>query len=332
MIFSSLNRRTLLQGAAAWTGAGVLGSAQAQSSKSAWPSKPIRIIVPYNAGGSTDVVARTLADGMAKRLGKPVLVDNRGGASGILGTDAVARAPADGHTLLLQYSGYHVGNPALFSQIRWKTSDFAPIALVMRAPHVIAASATLPVANLKEFIAHGQKNKKGLFYASSGNGSIQHIAGEMFGAQAKVAVTHVPYKGAGPVITDLISGQVDMFITTPPSVIGHVQAGKLKALAYAGPRRHPSLPNVPTTAEAGLPGYEVESWFAVFAPARTPAAVTARLAAAVKTIVESDTYRRKIEDQGAFAVYMGPGELGRFVEQETQAWAKVVREASIKAE
>ncbi|MEG1767155.1 MAG: tripartite tricarboxylate transporter substrate binding protein [Comamonas sp.] len=318
-------RRKALLGIALCT---ALGTAQAET----WPSKPIVMIVPSAPAGSTDIVARLIGEQLQTILGQSVVIENRPGASGNIGTEAVARAPADGHTLLLQYSGYHVGNPALFSQIRWKTGDFAPIALVMRAPHVIAASATLPVANLKEFIAHGQKNKKGLFYASSGNGSIQHIAGEMFGAQAKVPVTHVPYKGAGPVITDLISGQVDMFITTPPSVIGHVQAGKLKALAYAGPRRHPSLPNVPTTAEAGLPGYEVESWFAVFAPARTPAAVTARLAAAVKTIVESDTYRRKIEDQGAFAVYMGPAELGKFVEQETQAWAKVVREASIKAE
>ena len=304
------------------------GAAQADT----WPSKPITMVVPSAPAGSTDIVARLIGEQLQTALGQSVVIENRPGASGNIGTEIVARAPADGHTLLLQYSGYHVGNPALFSQIRWKTSDFAPIAPVMRAPHVVAVTATLPVSNLKEFIAHGQKSKKGLFYASSGNGSIQHIAGEMFGTQAKVPVTHVPYKGAGPVITDLISGQVDMFITTPPSVIGHVQAGKLKALAYAGPRRHPSLPNVPTAAEAGLPGYEVESWFAVFAPAKTPAAVTARLAAEVKKIVESDTYRKKIEDQGAFAAYMGPAELGKFVEQETQAWAKVVRESNIKAE
>jgi tripartite-type tricarboxylate transporter receptor subunit TctC len=304
------------------------GAAQADT----WPSKPITLVVPSAPAGSTDIVARLIGEQLQTALGQSVVIENRPGASGNIGTEVVARAPADGHTLLLQYSGYHVGNPALFSQIRWKTSDFAPIALVMRAPHVVAVTATLPVGNLKEFIAHGQKSSKGLFYASSGNGSIQHIAGEMFGTQAKVAVTHVPYKGAGPVITDLISGQVDMFITTPPSVIGQVQAGKLKALAYAGPRRHPSLPNVPTTAEAGLAGYEVESWFAVFAPTRTPAAITSRLAAAVKTIVESDSYRRKIEDQGAFAVYLGPAELGKFVEQETQAWAKVVRAAGIRAE
>jgi len=230
----------------------------------------------------------------------------------------------------MQYSGFHVGNPALFPQIRWKTSDFAPIALVMRAPHVIAVSGTLPATSLKEFISSGQKNGKGLFFASSGNGSIQHIAGEMFARQAKVNATHVPYKGAGPVVTDLISGQVDMFITTPPSVIGQVQAGKIKALAYAGTKRHPSMPTVPTTAEAGLPGYEVESWFALFAPAKTPPEVVARLTAQIKTIVESEAFRKKVEDQGAFAAYMDPPALGKFVDQEAALWAKVIKDGNIK--
>ncbi|MDM0109477.1 tripartite tricarboxylate transporter substrate binding protein [Variovorax sp. J22R24] len=295
-----------------------------------YPSKPITIVVPSAAAGSTDIVARMIGDQLGKALGQSVIVDNKPGASGNIGTEAVARAVPDGYTLLMQYSGYHVGNPALFPQIRWKTSDFAPIALVMRAPHVIAVSGTLPATNLKEFISSGQKNGKGLFFASSGNGSIQHIAGEMFARQAKVQATHVPYKGAGPVVTDLISGQVDMFITTPPSVIGQVQAGKIKALAYAGPKRHPSMPTVPTTAEAGLPGYEVESWFALFAPAKTPPEVVARLTAQVKTIVESEAFRKKVEDQGAFAAYMDPPALGKFVDQEAALWAKVIKDGNIK--
>ncbi|MEJ8851773.1 tripartite tricarboxylate transporter substrate binding protein [Variovorax rhizosphaerae] len=297
-----------------------------------YPSKPITMVVPTAAAGSTDIMARMVGEQLAKALGQPVVVDNKPGASGNIGTEAVARAAPDGYTLLMQYSGYHVGNPALFPQIRWKTSDFAPIALVMRAPHVIAVSGALPATNLKDFVTYGQKNGKGLFYASSGNGSIQHIAGEMFARQAKVQATHVPYKGSGPVITDLISGQVDMFITTPPSVIGQVQAGKIKALAYAGAKRHPSMPTVPTAAEAGLPGYEVESWFALFAPAKTPPEVVARLSAQVKTIVESEAFRKKVEDQGAFAVYMDPPTLGKFVDQETALWAKVIKDGSIKAD
>lgn len=318
-------RRNALLGIAMCT---ALGATHAET----YPTKPITLVVPSAPAGSTDIVARLIGEQLQTALGQTVIVDNKPGGSGNIGTEFVARAPADGHTLLVQYSGYHVGNPALFTQIRWKTSDFAPIALVMRAPHVVAVSATLPVSNLKEFIAYGQKNPKGIFYASSGNGSIQHIAGEMFGRQANIPLTHVPYKGAGQVTTDLISGQVDMFITTPPSVIGQVQAGRLKALAYAGPKRHPSLASVPTATEAGLPGYEVESWFAVFAPAKTHPAITTRLAAAIKTIVESEAYRKKMEDQGAFAAYMSPTELGKFVEQEMAAWAKVVREGNIKAE
>ncbi|CAB3635601.1 hypothetical protein LMG26685_01533 [Achromobacter mucicolens] len=310
----------------------VLTAAGAAHAADGWPTRPITLIVPSAPAGSTDIVARLIGEQFQKVLGQPAIVENRPGASGNIGTEAAARANPDGYTLLVQYSGYHVGNPALFPQIRWKTSDFAPIALVMRAPHVVAVSGTVPAMNLQELISLGKTNGKGLFFASSGNGSIQHIAGEMFGRQAKVPVTHVAYKGAGPVISDLISRQVDMFITTPPSVIGQIQAGKIKAVAYTGPTRHPSMPTVPTSAEAGLPGYDVESWFAVFAPAKTPPEVQARLADALKTIVDSPAYKKRIEEQGAFATYMGPADLGHFVDQETQSWAKVVREANIRAE
>ena len=298
-----------------------------------WPSRPITMVVPSAPGGSTDLSARLIGEPLAKALGQPVVVDNKPGAAGNLGTEAVARAKPDGYTLLMQYSGFHVGNPALFPQIKWNpTKDFVPVALVMRAPHVIAVSGAIPVKNLQEFIALGRKNGKGWFYATSGNGSIQHIAGELFAQQTKVPMTHVPYKGAGPAVNDLLGGQVDVFVTTPPSVIGHVASGKIKALAYAGRQRHPSLPNVPTSAEAGLPGYEIESWFAVFAPAGTPAPVVARLSAEIKAIVESEPYRKKMDEQGAFAAYMDSKALGSFVERELEVWARVIRTASIKAD
>jgi len=309
-----------------------LAAAAPAHSTNAYPTKPVTLVVPSAPAGSTDIVARLVGEQLQAALGQPVVVDNKPGASGNIGTEAVARAAPDGYTLLLQYSGYHVGNPALFPQIRWKPSSFVPVALVMRAPHVIAVSGKLPATSIAELVTYGKSNGKGLFYASSGNGSIQHIAGEMLARQTRVPMTHVPYKGAGPVITDLISGQVDMFITTPPSVIGHVQAGKIKALAYAGPKRHPSMPNVPTTAEAGLPGYEVESWFALFAPANTPPAIVERLSQEVKKIVASDTYRKKIEEQGAFAAYMGPQELGKFVDQELASWSRLVKTSNIRAD
>ncbi len=319
-----MKRRELLAAA-------LLGMCVPGAFAQAWPAKPITMVVPSAPGGSTDISARLIGDGLGKALGQAIVVDNKPGAAGNLGTEAVARAKPDGYTLLMQYSGYHVGNPALFPNLKWSpTKDFVPVALVMRAPHVIAVNTSVGASSLKDLIAVGKKNGKGLFYASSGNGSIQHIAGELFGQMAKVLMTHVPYKGAGPAINDLIGGQVDMFVTTPPSVIGHVAAGKLKALAYTGEKRHPSLPNVPTSAEAGLPGFLVESWFAVFAPAGTPAPVVQRLSSEIKTIVESEGYRKKMDEQGAFAVYMDSPTLAKFVDQELAAWAKVIRSANIK--
>ncbi|MFO1221186.1 MAG: tripartite tricarboxylate transporter substrate binding protein [Burkholderiaceae bacterium] len=298
-----------------------------------WPSRPITLVVPSAPGGSTDVSARLIGEPLARALGQPVVIDNKPGASGNLGTEAVARAAPDGYTLLMQYSGYHVGNPALFAQIKWNpVKDFAPVALVMRAPHVLAVSGTLPVGNVNELAAYGQKNGKGLFYASSGNGSIQHIAGELLARQLKIPLTHVPYKGAGPAVNDLLGGQVDIFVTTPPSVIGHVNGGRIKALAYTADKRHPSMPSVPTSAEAGLPGYLVDSWFAVFAPAKTPPEIVGRLTAEIKTIVESDTYRKKMDEQGAFAAYMDPPALGRFINYELELWSRVIKSANIKAD
>ena len=298
-----------------------------------YPSKPITIVVPSAPAGSTDIMARLVGEQLQRAMGQAVIVDNRPGASGNIGTEAVARAAPDGYTLLMQYSGYHVGNPSLFPQIKWSpTKDFAPVAMVMRAPHVIAVSGKLQAGSAKELIEYGRKKQGGLFFASSGNGSIQHIAGELLSRQIKQPMTHVPYKGAGPAINDLIAGSVDVFITTPPSVIGHLASGKIKAVAYTGTKRHPSMPNVPTSAEAGLPGYEVESWFAVFAPAKTPPEIVTKLTTEIRKIVESESFRKKVDEQGAFATYMDPAALGKFVDQELITWSRVIKAADIKAD
>ncbi|RST51983.1 Bug family tripartite tricarboxylate transporter substrate binding protein [Variovorax sp. DXTD-1] len=318
---------------AANLGLALAAAAATTASADTWPSKPITFIVPTAPAGSTDIMARMVGEPLQRALGQPVVVDNRPGASGNIGTEAVARAAPDGYTLLMQYSGYHVGNPSLYPQLKWSPSkDFVPVAMVMRAPHVVAVSGKLPVNSMKELVEHGKKKEGGLFYASSGNGSIQHIAGELLSRQAKQPMTHVPYKGSGPAINDLIAGNVDMFITTPPSVIGHIASGRMKALGYTGSKRHPSMPNVPTSAEAGLPGYEVESWFAVFAPAKTPPEVVAKLSAEIKKIVESESFRKKVDEQGAFATYMDSAALGKFVDQELVAWSKVIKAADIKPE
>jgi tripartite-type tricarboxylate transporter receptor subunit TctC len=307
--------------------------ASAAAGADSYPSKPITIVVPASPAGSTDIMARLVGDQLSRALGQAIVVDNKPGASGNIGTEAVARAAPDGYTLLMQYSGYHVGNPSLYPQLKWSpTKDFAPVAMVMRAPHVIAVSGTLPVNSAKDLIEYGKKKNGGLFFASSGNGSIQHIAGELLSRQVKQPMTHVPYKGAGPAINDLIAGNVDVFITTPPSVIGHFAGGKIKALAYTGTKRHPSMPNVPTSAEAGLPGYEVESWFGVFAPAKTPPDIVARLTTEIRKIVESEAFRKKVDEQGAFATYMDPVALGKFVEHELGVWSRVIKAADIKAD
>ncbi len=298
-----------------------------------WPSKPITFIVPAAAAGSTDFIGRMLAEPLSRALRQTIVVENRPGASGNIGAEATLRAPADGYTFLIQYSGYHVGNPALFPDLRWKPgTDFTGVAMLMRAPHVIAVSAALPVRSLKELMDYGRRSTKGLLYASSGQGSIQHIAGELFGQATRVAVTHVPYKGAAPALNDLIGGQVDLFITTPPSVVGHAKAGKVKMLAYTAKRRHPALADVPTSAEAGLAGYEIESWFAVFAAAATPRPIVDRLSVEIRKVVEDQAFRQRIEEQGAFASYMDPATLDGFVREELDAWAKVIRTANIKRE
>ncbi|MDN6886045.1 tripartite tricarboxylate transporter substrate binding protein [Variovorax sp. CAN2819] len=312
---------------------GLALAASAAAAGEAWPSKPITMVVPTAPAGSTDIMARLVGDPLQRALGQPVVIDNKPGASGNIGTEFVARAAPDGYTLLMQYSGYHVGNPSLYPNIRWSPAkDFVPVAMVMRAPHVVAVSGKLPVKSMKELIEYGRKKEGGLFYASSGNGSIQHIAGELLSRQTKQAMTHVPYKGSGPAINDLISGNVDMFITTPPSVIGHFAGGRIKPLAYTGSKRHPSMPDVPTSAEAGLPGYEVESWFAVFAPAKTPPEVVNRLSTELRKIVESEAFRKKVDEQGAFATYMDSPTLAKFVDQELATWSKVIKSADIKPE
>ena len=298
-----------------------------------YPAKGITLIVPSAPGGSTDLAARLISEPLNKALGQPVVVENKPGASGNIGSGLVARAQPDGYTLLVQYSGYHTGNPHLFKQLPWDpVKDFAPVGNILLAPHIVVVHPSVPAKDLKE-LADLAKAKPGqITYASSGNGSIQHIASEMFAQQVGAKMTHVPYKGAGPAVTDLVAGRVDMFNTTPPSVIGHVKSGKLRALAYTSTKRHPSMPDVPTSAEAGMPDYLVESWFAVFAPAKTPQPVIDKLSGEIKKIVETAEFKKKAEEQGAVAVYMDPKQLDALVKKELDHWGKVIKAGNITAD
>lgn len=298
----------------------------------AYPAKPINLIVPNPPGGLVDTSARIVADALQKVLAQTVVVDNRGGGSGNVAYGLVARAPADGYTLLTSYSAYHVGNPSLTPRLPWAQKDFAPIALVTVATNVIAAHPSVPANNLQEFIAYLKKNPGRLSYASQGNGSVSHIGTEMFKAQTGTRMVHIPYRGSGAAIQDVLSGQVQVFMTTPPSVMGHVQQGKLKGFAVTGKARHPAMPNVPTTAEAGLKGFELESWVAIFAPAGTPPDVVNKLTAGIKQGLELPESRSRAEAAGIEIRYLPPAALDATVKQETEFWARTIKAAGITAD
>lgn len=298
-----------------------------------FPQRPITLVVPTAPGGSTDFTARLIAEPLSRALGQPVVVDNKPGASGNIGNQLVARAKPDGHTLLVSYSGYHVGNPHLFKQAGWDPiRDFAPVAMMTRAPQVIAVSPNLPVADLKEFIALAKSRPGKLNYASSGNGSIQHIAGELFKQLTGTFITHIPYRGSGPAVQDLMAGQVDVFITTPAGVVSQIQGGRLKGLAVTSRHRLTSLPGVPTAAESGLAGYELDSWFALFAPAGTPSDIVRQLNSEVNRILTAGEIRKKADDSGTTVETMTPNELGDFTRKELDYWGRVIRNAKIALE
>ena len=317
-----MNRRIVLQ-AAGLAAAALLGAGTVQAQ--AFPAKSITLVVPNPPGGVVDTAARLASDPMSRLLGQSVVVDNRGGASGNIAYQMVARAPKDGYTLLASYSAYHVGNPALFPKLPWAQSELAPVGLIVAATNVIAVHPSVPANNLQEFIAYLRKNPGKVNYASQGNGSLSHVGTAVFAQVTQTQITHVPYKGSGPAIQDVLGGQVQMFITTPPSVLGHVQTGKLRALAVTSKTRHPMLPDVPTTAEAGLPGFELEAWVGLFAPAGTPPDAIARLSDALKTSLESPDVQKRAALQGVEPRFLGPQALGALVQRETDHWGKVIK-------
>jgi tripartite-type tricarboxylate transporter receptor subunit TctC len=304
------------------------GAAWAQT----WPTKPVNLVVPNPPGGVVDTSARLLSDPLARLLGQSVIVENKGGASGNIAYQQVALAPKDGHTLLISYSAYHVGNPSLFAKLPWAQKDFTPVALLTAATNVIAAHPSVPAKTLIEFVAYAKGHPGELNYASQGNGSLSHVGMALFEGVTDTRLTHVPYKGSGPAIQDVLGGQVQVFMTTPPSVMQHVQAGKLKAFAVTGKSRHPGLPDVPTTSEAGLPGFELEAWVALFAPAGTPAAVVQTIAGKVEAALATPEARSAADRAGIEIRYAGPEALAALVDKDTDYWSKVIKSRNIKAE
>jgi tripartite-type tricarboxylate transporter receptor subunit TctC len=320
-------RRSVLAALAALGLSHRMGAVHAQGN---FPSKPISLIVPNPPGGVVDTSARLVAEPLSKLLGQPLVVENKGGASGNIAYQQVAQAPKDGYTLLVSYSAYHVGNPALFAKLAWAQKDFAPVALLTAATNVITAHPSVPANTLKEFIAYAKANPGKLNFASQGNGSLSHVGTTLLEQTTGIDLVHVPYKGSGAAIQDVLGGQVQIFMTTPPSVMQHVQTGRLKAYAVTGKTRHPGLPNVPTTAEAGLPGFELEAWVALFAPTGTPPAVIQTLSEKVKQALSQPEVKATAEKAGVEVRYLGPAELAALVQRETDYWGQIIRSKNIR--
>ncbi len=298
----------------------------------AFPTKPIRLIVTYPPGGGADLMARLVAPKMAETLGQPVVVENKAGASGQIGAAEVARAAPDGYTLMLDASSFSV-NPSLYGKLPYDTAKaFIPVAVLALFPNVLVVTPSFPVQDVKQLIAMAKAKPGTIAFASSGNGSAQHLSGELFRQKTGVEITHIPYKGGGPAMNDVMGGQVPMFFANMASSLSQIKGGKLRPLALTGAKRSPALPEVPTMAEAGVPGYEVYEWNAIFAPAGTPGAVVNRIADAIAKAVQSPEFRERVASLGGELTGYGPQEAERFVKQQTELWGKVVREGKIRVE
>ncbi len=307
-------------------GAGLLGGTSALAQ--AYPTKPVTIIVPFAAGGTTDILARIIGQALTAELGQSVVVDNRAGAGGNIGGQAAAKAAPDGHTLFMGTVGTHAINASLYKKMPFDpVKDFAPLTRVANVPNLLVANPAQPYKSVKDLIAYAKANPGKVNFGSSGNGSSIHLSGELFKSLAKVDMQHVPYKGSAPAVTDLLGNQIGIMFDNMPSAIQHVRSGKLVPLAVTTAKRSPELPNVPTIAEAGVPGYEATSWFGMFAPAGTPAPVLAKLNAAIVKVLAQPDVKKKINEQGAEVYSETPEQFAAFIQAESVKWGKVVKES-----
>ena len=290
-----------------------------------YPAKPVKLIVPYPPGGPTDIVARVVGQKLSEQTGQQFIVDNRAGAGGNIGAEAVARSPADGYTLLIATTA-HAINMSLFKKMSYNTlKDFAPVAPLTHGPLVIVANPSLQANNVRELVALAKAKPGAINFASSGNGQSTHLSGELFNSMAGVKMTHVPYKGSSPALTDVMGGQASVMFDTMLSAMPFVKSGKLKALAVTSARRSPAAPDLPTVAESGLPGYETLAWNGVLAPAGTPKDVIAKLNAELKRALELPEVKDKFAAQGFAAAWSTPEAFGMFLQAEVDKWSPVVK-------
>jgi tripartite-type tricarboxylate transporter receptor subunit TctC len=330
-MFRRLGPRTIA--AIAASGATMLlGAANAEAQQTPYPSKPIKIVVPYPPGGFNDTLGRTLAAKFTDAWGQPAIVENKPGGNTLIGSDYVAKSPADGYTLLIVAFPFAV-TPSLIKDMPYDTvKDFAPVILAASSPNLLVVNPLLPVKTVAELIALAKSKPGSLSYASTGNGSSNHISMELFKSLAGVDIVHIPYKGSAPAVTDLLGGQVMLMFDNVPNVLPQVKAGKLRGLASSGNRRTALAPDIPTVAEAGVPGYELTVWFGLVAPAGTPREVIRQLNAEVVRILAMPDVRERFMAQGVEPLGSTPEEFGEHIKSQMVRWGKVVRDAGVKAE
>lgn len=291
-----------------------------------YPKQPVTLVVPFPAGGPTDAMARVLALKLGERLGQPVLIDNRGGAGGGIAAELVAKAPADGHTLFFGTTGTMAINPSLYSKLRYDpVKDFAPVSLMATTANVLVVSPQVPAKNLAELVALAKAKPGELTYGSAGNGSSNHLSGELFRSAAGIQINHIPYKGSAPAMIDLLGGRLSMMFDTIAQQTQNIAAGKVHALAVTGPARSPLLPNVPTAQEAGLKGFDVTIWYGVLAPRGTPAPVVERLHREMAAVMATEEMKKRMEADGAEARINTPTEFAALIKSDTAKWAPVVK-------
>jgi len=303
--------------------------APAPASAQAYPDKPVRMLVGFSPGGFTDVLARLLAQKLQERLGQPFVVENKPGAAGTIAADMVAKSKPDGYTLLMGHSNSNSIAPALYPKLPYDVNkDFTPIVMVASTPFMLTVHPSVQATDVKTFIEYAKKNP--LRYASSGQGSGQHLAAEQFVQQTGIKMTHIPYKGSGQAITDLLSGQVELNFESPPNTLQHIKAGKLKALGITSAKRSALLPDVPTIAEQGLPGYEIIQWFGILGPPGMPKPVVDKLNAEVNAIMKTPEFAEKVASQGGLVYGGSPEDFAAYIRNDVPKWDKLVKAANIK--
>ena len=306
-------------------------AAVAQTPAVSFPNKPVRIIVPQTPGGASDALARIVGQKLSEKWGQPVVVENRPGAGGNIGMDAVAKAPGDGHTLLMSYVGSHAINPSIYSKLPFDPeADFVAVATLANVPFVAVVSASVPVSNIKALVSYAAS--KPVSFGSAGNGSVNHLLGEMFNTASGAKMQHVPYKGAAPALTDLISGQIQVVFTSLPSVAQHIRGGPVKALAVTGSKRANAFKDIPTIAESGYPGFVINPWFGLFASKGTPMAVARQINADIKKVMEDKDIQDKFAALGAEPFETTPQEFQSILHADIKTWAAVVKSSGATAD